>query len=550
MEEGYMARTNLGGVRVQHAAWIAVGVVVVGTLAYTYLARGIGTFFVDEWYVARRLVNGDSAGAYLAPLNGHQSTLLIGVYRALLSSFGMHTHLPYFAALALLQASTTLVLFFVIRRHAGDLIAVVAIVLFTFMARGAENSFWALQLAWYGSLATGSLALLLLERERPAQIAATVSICASLAFSGVGLAMLAAAAAYLLAKGRPRRSWFVFLVPAAAYLVWFALYGRFYTRADLAVWVAHRRAIQTLPLFMLYGMSSGLSGILALPPQAGPPLMIVAVAVLTVVWRRRGLAPHVIAAVTGLTTFYALISLTRGFLGTTQAIESRYIGVAGFFWLIILADAARHIGWRHAPSAGIVVGAGVTAVNLVMLIQIASAYTAAAAFREEELSALAHFRRAPGIDQSAHIDVNQTGEISIADYFAIADRFGTPAAPASGEALATMPPAAVDIPALAAFDGDFKLGAARSAAGCVDIPNRAGYHFVDIASSGSVLAMSPSDSEIRVSFWLRSSTFAHRKTFHLSATRPVTIEVPDAGEPILWHLRLESSAALRAMACR
>ena len=99
----------------------------------------------------------------LQPHNEHPVILLHLIYGALLSTVGIRSYLPYMAVLLALHGANVLLLFEVVRRRAGDLVALAAAALLLVLGAGWENLLWAFQISFVGSLACGLGVLLALD---------------------------------------------------------------------------------------------------------------------------------------------------------------------------------------------------------------------------------------------------------------------------------------------------------------------------------------------------------------------------------------------------
>src|SRR5207302_8209285 len=124
--------------------------------------------------------------------------------------------------------ANVLLLFHLVRRRAGDLIALVAAFLLLVMGMAWEDLYWAFQVAWLASLAFGLGALLLLQTDRSWRAPAAAGLVAlSLSFSGVGFVFAVAAVIPLLLTPTRRHELWWFVPVAIALLVWYAAFGRF-----------------------------------------------------------------------------------------------------------------------------------------------------------------------------------------------------------------------------------------------------------------------------------------------------------------------------------
>src|SRR5438034_326929 len=109
--------------------------------------------------------------------------LLKGLYAALLNTFGLRAYWPYMAGLLLAHAANVVLLFELVRRRAGDLIAIAAALIMLVLGAGWEDLLWAFQLGWLASMAFGLGAMLALDR-RPG----VAALLLTLSLAGAGTA--------------------------------------------------------------------------------------------------------------------------------------------------------------------------------------------------------------------------------------------------------------------------------------------------------------------------------------------------------------------------
>jgi len=107
-------------VRIPHARAIVVVASLVASATILWLARAM-TFYYDEWTFI--LSAPDWSWPLSAGHNVHPVMLTRAVYAVLLSTVGLRSYLPYMAVLLVLHAASIVLLFEVVRRRAGDLIA-------------------------------------------------------------------------------------------------------------------------------------------------------------------------------------------------------------------------------------------------------------------------------------------------------------------------------------------------------------------------------------------------------------------------------------------
>jgi len=207
------------------------------------------TFLLDDWefLLYRHGVNADSV---LDPHGEHIVALPVLIYKALLATVGMGSALPYRVVSVCLFLLSAALLFVYLRRRVGDWPALAATAIVLFLGSAWEDLLWSFQMTYFGSVAAGLGALLALEREdRRGEAVACALLVVSILFSSLGLSFAIGAAVHVLLKKR-WRSLYVFLVPLAAYALWWLGWGH---TAESSL--SFHNLVRT-PLYVLDGLAN------------------------------------------------------------------------------------------------------------------------------------------------------------------------------------------------------------------------------------------------------------------------------------------------------
>jgi hypothetical protein len=413
------------GARVPHARWIVVALALAGCAVLLWVTRGF-VFYFDEWSFILTAPDWTLA-TYFEPHNEHPSMLLRVVYAALLNTVGLRTYVPYMAVLYLFHFTNVVLLFELVRRRSGDLVALGAALLLLVLGAGWEDLLWAWQLAWLASVACGLGALLLVDRPGGWRLAAAVSLLAgSLSFSGIGVPFAVAVALRLaLAPGRRREV--LALVPlGAALLAWYVLFGRFGQHPNPQPTLAN---LLLDPVYAAWGLSQGLAGVVGLGGWVGVPLLAVVAALLAWRWTRRPPDAAAIGVAAGLLAFYLVAGLTRAQLGLQQSGASRYVYVAAVLWLLLLADIARDLPWRGTWRPALAACLFLACFNgAVVMFEFWTAKVFQMQLAVADLQALTAERHDPCLDTTAHVDLLVMPDVLPLPYYRAIDRYGDPAA--------------------------------------------------------------------------------------------------------------------------
>ncbi|MEO6797994.1 MAG: hypothetical protein ABI401_08375 [Candidatus Dormibacter sp.] len=542
------AEQRLGTVRVPGAVWIAVGLAVLAAASLTYLSRHLD-FFGDEWTFAM-VRRGWTLGSFFRPHNEHLVAALALIYKLLFATVGMRSYLPYMLCLEVLHAATGIVLFLLVRRRAGDVLALCAVALFLFMAHGAENLFWAFQMSFVGSTCFGLLAILILDRlhlDRVRLALASAALLVSLLFSGVGLFFLTAVAVDLFFDRERRRYLVAVAVPTLFYLLWFASYG-------IKGVTAHRSPLTltgflSLGSFIPTGIGAAISGLFSFGAMWAILVLPVACVLLAIRYLRRGsIDARSLGLMAGLVTQYGLTGLVRSQFGDVQSASYRYIYVAGAFLLPLFADAMRDLPWSRVWQAALaVVTVGALVHGAPFLHGFEVGRTAMIRAQDAQFAAALAFRGAPDLQLDNPLAPEPGSlRVSARQYYAIVDTMGTPLQVSGPDSLRGMIQPSIDQAMLTMFGPALRVTATASTqtpssgTGCQAF-DPASDRLVDLAvRSGSAIDLVPA-GRTTIDFYLSYVADPGPqplKTFTLSPGQVYEVHVPDAGKPIAWRLRL------------
>lgn len=333
-------------------------------------------FNLDEWdFLVDRGVLGSPRRSLWTPHNEHWSTVPILAYRALFSLFGVRTYVPYLLLLVAMNLVTAHLLWRLMRRvGVHTLVATAGAAVFAVLGAGWENLTSAFQMSLLLSLALGILALLILPERGPfarPDAVVVVLLVVSLMSSGVGVTMTAVVALAALLRRGPRVAAGIVMVPAALYVVWFAVAGRH---------VQQLRDTQSLgdtlrgaPGYVWRGLTDIVDDTVGLT-GAGVVLLV-----LLVVWLARAARPAeepwplVVATASGAVMFLGLVSLRRQTEGIENAGSPRYATIVVALLLPALLLGAQRLVSARPLRGPLLVGG----TALLVLVAVTRLYDAA-----------------------------------------------------------------------------------------------------------------------------------------------------------------------------
>jgi len=418
---------TLSAVVIRRARLVVMAMALVAAAAILLLSHSY-TFYFDEWTFILTAPDW-SWSTYLQPHNEHPVMLPRLIYAGLLSTVGLRSYLPYMVALLVLHATSAMLLFEIVRRRAGDLVAIACAAMFLVLGAAWENLLWAFQIAFVGSVASGLGMLLALDgpSNKRRMTAASLLLTASLAFSGIGV-VFAVAAAVILVLTPARRRDLGWLAPVAAIFGgWYLVFGHTGTPPNPPPTAAN---VLLVPLYVAWGLGQSAAGLIGQGGPWGPPVLVAAAAVLAVTWWRRRPDPLAFGVLAALLALYVVTGLGRAQLGYQQAGAGRYVYEGAALWLILLADAARGLPWRGTwrPALAACLFLACFA-SAVLLFSFAAAKGAQMQREVADLQALASERSDPCLSPSGTADALVMPQVNDpATYYRATDRYGDPVA--------------------------------------------------------------------------------------------------------------------------
>lgn len=418
---------SISSVRIPHAALIVGAAAVIVATAILWLSHTY-SFYFDEWTFILTAPDW-TLFTYLQPHNEHPSILFRLLYVALLNTVGLRSYVPYMVVLLALHAANVVLLFLVVRRRAGDVVALASAALLLVLGAGWENLLWAFQMAWLASVACG-LSMLLALDAAPSRRNLSIGVVlatASLMFSGIGL-MFAAFAVVMLASARERRRQLLWFVPLGiAVGAWYLAFGRGGVPPNPPPTAAN---VALLPVYALWGLGQSAAGLIGEGGAWGPPALVVASLAVGFSWWRRKPDAFALGALAGLLTLYLVTGLTRAQLGYGQSGAGRYEYEGAVFWLILLADAARNLPWRGTWRPVFAACLFLACFSsAVLLFSFAAAKGVQMQREVADLQALAAERSDPCLNPDASVDALVMPQVGApAVYYHATDRYGDPVA--------------------------------------------------------------------------------------------------------------------------
>ncbi|HWA53780.1 MAG TPA: hypothetical protein VG816_06365 [Solirubrobacterales bacterium] len=422
----------------RHWSILVLGCAIVGsTLLLFYLVRGL-TPLVDVWgylYAYRSW----SPETLLTPHNGHLMVLSILLYKGMFATFGLESQVPYQLVNLAFSAAVAALLFALVRRSLGDLLALAAATLILFYGAGADVILPTFAYPNLFGLATGLAALLLLRRsDLEGDIWVCILLTISIAAYSLGIVFAAGAIAALALRPRGerlRRCWVV-AVPLVAYAAWAIWATKFHQQH---LYVHNLKIIGSAVVDQASAVMSGLTGLYTTPNGPKPtenlvpiqttwgPLLVGGLAVLAY-WRLRRpprLSNDAIVAIVVLLVYFLLVGIALNQFRNT--FDTRFVYVGSILMLIAVAELIA----PYRPSRGGTIAIGVVFVfsmcaNVAELGDVAQSFRATSSAIRAKLAAVA--LAGPAADDSIAVeDPPGAVNFSVEQFHELDADFGLPA---------------------------------------------------------------------------------------------------------------------------
>jgi hypothetical protein len=396
-----------------------------------FLRANIG-FFLDDWYL---VLLRDGPADWLLPHNEHIIVLPAAIYELSLSVFGMDAFPLHLVALTLFLVSVFL-LFLWLRPLVGEPVSVLGCAVVLFLGAATGDLIFAFQTGFFGSVAGGLGALVLLRRRSTgADAVACLLLVLSTLFSTLMAPFLAAALVELLYRdsGRPdpagmlRKSWIV-AVPVLVYLAWYAGWNQ-----EGSQQASIENALKA-PLYVLSALGFSAASLTGAFPLRGLvdsfiwalPGIAVAVGFILILRRRGSVPPAFLVGLSAGLAFWLLCALN--YTEARDFYTSRYQYPSVIFLLMMLAGAfsglrpdAKQLRWLS--------GLTVIAVALNLATLIYAFNNVYKPYEEKNLVNLAAIDLAwDTVDRDflVSIGTDDEGKISAGSYKDAVGRYGRP----------------------------------------------------------------------------------------------------------------------------
>jgi hypothetical protein len=527
---------------------------------FAYLGAN-STFNDDDWAFAldRR---GFGIQNLLAPYGEHWVTVPLLIFNVLFRFFGLRTHLPYIVALECLHAGCVVMLFVIIRRHSGDLPALLAGFILAIPGFGAENVFVDFQITFLVAVVLGLLAFHFFDFhpntsirvERFRRAIGTVALVLALMSSGIGLLMFGFVGVDLALDRRRRHELWWLAIPLLVYTTWFLSYGR----GGYAGEINPQHAILLLHFVprQIVAVAAGIIGVgdVWRKPVEAALVLLTAYAAVRVLLAR-AIDGRLIAAGLALIGEGVITGLARADLGIQQAEAQRYVYVGEVFLLIAGAELLAAVKWSNVVRTAVIV-LGTLAVhnNVNALVAFAAYEESESNVRTAELATVDLFKGAPSANLDGRLDESRLYHLTPRRYLAITSVLGSPVRTPSLQNLESQEPIAVDLTMYALFDNAFRTGIAPSGpqpTHCLDLSQGLA-SYVDLAvPPGRGIALSTTQStQLEVEPWFASGPLVFPPLeINLAVGTIVELRTPDTGGDQPWHLRLVAPPAGTVTVC-
>ena len=520
------------------------------------------TFLQDTWeyLIDRRAISADTV---LRPHNEHIVAIPVLIEQLLLRLFGMTSARPEYVVMTLLLVAGAALFYVYMKRRVGPWPALFATVVILFLGPAWETLLWPFELCFVGSVVFGLAMLLALERgDRRGDIVACACLVASVAFSSLGLAFVAAAVVAVLQGPREERlaRAYVFLVPVVLYALWYVGWGH-EAESHLTL-----RNVMSSPRFVADALATSVGSVVGLGPSPyggtldpvwGRVLLVaLAIGLAYRQWRRPGFFAGLWPAVAAIAVYWLLAAFVV--IPGREATASRYQYAGAIFLFMVLANLLQGVRpSRRILVLGAVVTVAALGPNLVILKDGRNGLQAVSDITRADLAAVEIARRTE--DPDAQLNPEIAGTTTLVDvvarpYLEAVDEYGSPAFSTAELAGAPEPArhqADVVLASLLPLSSDTRPGLARPlaarGAGCVRLRSP--------ADSGE-LALTPGLTRVELSpgpeatLMLRRFAVGEYPVSHggVPGGSTTLLRIPRDGAPRPWRLHVDAEQP--ATVCR
>ena len=520
-----------------------------------YLGRSTSFYFDEwDWIQGRRAWDLD---ALLLPHNEHLSLAPVLVFKALFSTVGIDSYVPYRVAGLALHCGVVVLLFTYARRRVGDVLALAAAATVLFLGTAWPDVLWPFQIGFLGSLAAGIGALLALDREdRRGDITAAVLLAVALASSSLGIPLLFAFALEVLGRPDRRARWWVIAAPAVLYGAWYLGYGGSSSSAT-------SDNLFGSPSYVAEAAAGAAGALFSLGRDWGRTLAVGLVVALLLSLHRRGHASwRLIALIAAPLGFWFLTAVARGQLGEPASPRYLYPGVVFLLLIAVEAGAGVRLA-RGALAIGAVFLAGALLGNVGAMREGAGFLRDESTSVDGALAALPLVAKRVGADFQP--DPDSAPQIRSGPYLAAVRDLGSPApgpralpgmyerARAQADevlrrGLSPRPTPSEAAPAGTAPKVDFVQSASAQAKGaCQTLASQGGAALADVVVPPEGLLLRPQGA-FTVSLRRFSDVYGDKPVATVPAGGQVLLQLPPDASPVPWHARLAFGGAVRACA--
>jgi hypothetical protein len=529
-----------------------------GGVLLLMLSRDL-TYFQDTWsfLMNRRELTPD---ALLLPHNEHIAVIPVALEQLLLALFGMDSAQPEYVVLILTILVTVGVVFVYVDSRVGPWAALIAAGILISFGPAWQDLLWPFEICFVGSILFGVAMLLALEQGSDhGDVIACACLVASIGFSSLGLAFIAAAAVCLWQQRRQRglRRAYVVLIPAALFVAWWIGWGHLAERhlslGNALAAPKYMAQSAAAVVESVLGLSRSTAAVARPPRLAFDILVTILVLVLCVRLLKRRLRPAPtfwpIAAATITNWGLAALNYTPG----REPYQSRYLFAGAVFVLLLTAELLRGVSLPRRvliPVAAVALAAAVP--NLSLLKEGHGWLENQTVLTRADLAAIEIARETVAPTFALSPEIAGTGsliDIQAQKYLAAVDERGSPAY--TNEELN-------DAPSVGRRQADLVLYFALPISAAVGQPEPGSPGRCVITTGPIDIALLPGTTTVRAS--KRSPADLALRRFatedypiglpQTPAGQMMTIDIPADARSKRWHLHVQTEDDARVCASR
>lgn len=401
-----------------HKFWTAAHYVSLSLLALVFIKLGSRQwFFYDEW----SMLLDENQWKVFEPHNGHLSFALVISFSITRAVFGLGSYWPFFVLVLLAHLGAVHFLWRILKRQQTQSVVVLLLpLLFGLLGVGAENTFWAFQVAFIAPIPLGFAALLIADRGAlnwRRVIALTLLLGLALSFASTAIPFIAATLSLVVARSGWKPTAIIATVIGIPYFIWRVLSRASASTTGFEAHTPHQLFVE-VPNYVLHSFVDSLSKAAPVEVVSGA---LVCVGGIFALWHGSHIKfsdwPIRYFLAAGAVFFTILTAISRVGYGIDGASSGRYVYILAAMTLPAIGYSLSKFSARN-PFALLATLTGIGVVGMfngTILVENSRNQAAIEQFTKLEIAAVATMMDQTDVDDSAQPSPVLAPQITVGD---------------------------------------------------------------------------------------------------------------------------------------